>query len=43
MSEEKVRVVKGPGGKHHMQGPRPKIENKGQIFGRLAGIVMKRY
>ena len=43
MSAENVRVVKGPGGKHHMQGPRHKIENKGQIAGRLAGIVMKRY
>ena len=43
MASEKVRVAKGPGPHNNMQGPRPKIENQGEIFKRLASIIMKRY
>ena len=43
MASEKVRVVKGPGPRNNVQGPRPKIENQGKIFKRLAAIIMKRY
>ena len=37
------RVMQGPGGRGHGMGPRPKIENPGQILKRLLAIICKNY
>ncbi len=45
MAESKnqnVRVVRGPGNRR-MQGPRPKLENPGQLFKRIMSYVLKKY
>ena len=43
MAEEKVKEVRGPGGRGRMGMPRPKIENPGKLFKRLMGYVFKDY
>ncbi|WP_408071608.1 ABC transporter ATP-binding protein [Butyrivibrio sp. JL13D10] len=43
MAEEKVKEVRGPGGRHMRGAPRPKIENPGKLFARLMGYVFKTY
>ena len=40
MAEQKT--MRGPGGRRNM-GPRPKLENPGQIMKRLMGIVLSKY
>ena len=45
MAESKnqnVRVVRGPGNRR-MQGPRPKLENPGQLFKRIISSALKKY
>ena len=43
MAEEKVKEVRGPGGRGRMGMPRPKLENPGKLFKRLMGYVFKDY
>ena len=42
MAEEKVKVVKGPGGGRY-RGPKVKVENAGQVFKRIMSYVGKKY
>ena len=42
MAEEKVKVVKGPGGGRY-RGPKIKVENAGQVFKRIMSYVGKKY
>ncbi len=43
MAEERVKEVRGPGGRGRHGQPRPKIKNPGKLFKRLMGYVFKTY
>ena len=43
MAEERVKEVRGPGGRGRHGQPRPKIKNPGKLLKRLMGYVFKFY